>query len=154
GREATREVVGATCDEVVSAIALIAAVAIDPNASAAPSLPAHPPATPAIEPPTLPPPLPPAVRIERPPPPAEPRARWRFAFGAELGGALGPAPSFLVGIRPYVELGRLGAEVLLPSFRVSFFRRGGEDSETHAGTASFVWTAFRPEVCPLRWPAR
>ncbi len=89
GKDAiTREVEGAPCDEVVSALALITALAVDPRARTAPKAPPPPP------PPDLPP-LPPP-----PPPPAPPLAAHVTALpppaiiGAPLPAVLeGPAPA-------------------------------------------------------------
>ncbi len=112
----TREVEGARCDEVVSALALITALAVDPHARTSPR------AAPA--PPDLPPllPLSPALPLPAPPPPSQvtalpppeiigeplpalpvlpdsppPPSGSRWSFGARFSMALSVTPRPLLG---------------------------------------------------------
>ncbi len=105
GPSSSREVSGETCVEVVSALGLITALAIDPRASTAPTLPPAPPSPPS-------PPAPPAPREHGPPPPRydalpwwgpigtplpviqepPPEPSWRLAWGLSFGGESGVAP--------------------------------------------------------------
>ena len=77
GVSAVREVDGATCSDVVEALALMTALAIDPHASIAPIRKAPPPPPPAELPPP-PPPAPPRPPPTHEAPPSPPPARWRF----------------------------------------------------------------------------
>src|SRR5262245_52640653 len=117
GSAAPREIDGATCSEVVSALALITALTIDPAASTAPL--AKPMASP--EPAAPPPPVAPALstlpqpptqlphaepdrpKRERPAPPPVPRPP-RWTAGADFTVALEAAPRPLVGGAAFAEI--------------------------------------------------
>jgi hypothetical protein len=100
GRTA-RAVSGATCDEVVSALALATAIAIDPDALGAepatsPS-PAAPPPPPKPKPPPPAKPIPPSkpahAMLTEPIPKSEPRRPlFDLSLGARLGDTLAPFP--------------------------------------------------------------
>lgn len=78
----TREVTGATCDETVAALVLVAALAVEERASAAPA----------------PPP---------PPPRPSPRgASWRLAIGAGVARYEGMTPSAIYGVPIHVAATR------------------------------------------------
>ena len=100
GTRTTRSVSGTTCDEVVSALALATALAVDPEALGEPT-PEEPPLA-ETEPPKPPTPEPPAPK-PRPapvvvPPKAEsapnPRDAFDFSLGARLSSAIAPFPKF------------------------------------------------------------
>lgn len=149
GREVTREVRGPTCDDVSTALALIAAMAVDPTQSGAPA--PRPSARPratrgraaeedaellALE-------TPPGLRPQR----------WTFGLGGGLGfdSAIAPSPGYGLSIAFEAE-GRQGS-VLRPLFALSANRAAAPNTETRAGnSASFTWLAFRLAACPLRWP--
>ncbi|HEX6764468.1 MAG TPA: hypothetical protein VF103_03300, partial [Polyangiaceae bacterium] len=160
GSQTARDVPGATCEEVTSAMALIAAVLVDPNASAEP-LP-----EPAPEPAT-PPPLPlesaPAGSIAnpRPPDPAPPQkplastptpSRFTFGGGAAfaLEGAIGPGvtPALSLELEAAFERGELLSPLLVVAFERAFPTR----SETPNGVARLQWTTGRASGCPVRFP--
>ncbi len=156
GESAAREVSGDTCAEVVSALALIAALAIDPKASTAP----RPPAPPHRPPERLPPPPPyaplpwwgpvagPLPAHVAPGPPAH--WRWSWGFHAEAASALAPGIVLVLGGDVEALLVRDG--VLSPAVRVSMriadtgFLRAGDEA------ARFRWTAARVTGCPVRVP--
>jgi hypothetical protein len=143
GVTSTEHVAGATCEEVVDALALVLALAIDPEAA-------------SVQPP--PPPLP------RPPPPVAiapvivdtkeaPERRWSLAatFGAGVTGAV--APAVLPTISASVELDApLGRSVLSPSV-AAFVRHGAVHDQPgpQASTASYDWTTGGLRACLARW---
>jgi hypothetical protein len=88
GGEGTREVTGATCEETVAALVLVAALAVEERAAA-------------------PPPPPP------PPLPRAPTARWTWSFGAGVARYEGmtPTPIFGVPIHLAASRGRLRLRV-------------------------------------------
>jgi hypothetical protein len=88
-----RDVTAATCDEVVGALVLVAALAVQERA----------PAPRAIAPPAPPPPAP----VIAP--------RWRFAAGAGVARYSGMTPSARVGVPVYVDA-RRGASELRATF--------------------------------------
>jgi hypothetical protein len=88
GSETERQVAGASCQEVVSAMVLIAAILVDPNASLEP-LP--PPPAPKKEPPKPPP-------SAAPPPPAKPAST--APPGAVIPAGRTPPPGALLKPRP------------------------------------------------------
>lgn len=107
-----REVAGPRCDSVMRALALVAAVSLDPNAALA-TEPTTAPAPPVPEPVTPTPPTPPLASSTAPTPPREASATPSFGFGA--GGALlfGPAPSALYGVEAHLELGTPSRDLLV-----------------------------------------
>lgn len=167
GARSVRNVRGASCEEVVDALALIAAVTLDPNASTRPiASEAVPPPSTAPEParaeparalPPLPPrTAPPANRSER----AELAPSWRFGGGVRgsLAQGLAPDPVFALGAFLSARLPRDGStfEPLLLA-GVWLARSGEYDATTSGGedlgTAQFRWLAGDIVGCPLRVPA-
>jgi hypothetical protein len=131
GATTIREVPGTSCQEVVSALALIAAILVDPDASTA-ELPAR--ATPP------------------PPPPAPPPPPWWFGVGFGVGVESAPTP---------VPAATLSAELVLaadrrrpygPWFSLSVLRSSRVTVSRSEGDAVFGWTAARLQGCILRWP--
>ncbi len=149
GGRATRGVDATSCQDVVSALALVAALTIDPDAISRLSEP--PPKRPAPAPPptaeTPPPPEPkpaPAPRPEVTPP----TDHWEFfvGFGAEASG--GAVPALGVAARAIVGAGRRGE--LSPSAFLSLSRASGHTDVDDLGRADFTLLAARLEGCPLR----
>lgn len=140
GAETARAVSGASCDEVVPALALIAAVLVDPESvRRAPAA--------AVAP------VAPAPAVARPPG-REPSLRLRPSFGAGAGASsvVGPGAS----IAPLVELG-LESELegaRGPALALTLARFITPTRSTSAGDADFTTTLGRLTLCPLRWPAR
>lgn len=177
GASSVREVAGRDCAEVVSALALIAALAIDPKASTA----VEPPAPPPIEPPQPPPPPPappffPPVAAPRgaavTTPTVEPRAPWpplapplpvwldpgwrydpiryRITVGAQLAGVGAIAPGISPGILLFVDAAHNDEGPWAPSWRLSIGRAAQDDIDTVGGIAAIRWFAGRAEACPVR----
>jgi hypothetical protein len=168
GHVFARAVEGDTCEEVVSALALVTALTFDPQASASPSSGKLPPVVPAQpepeasaplpEPPRQPPPLAPATA----PSPSEPRARWAEPSPSEATGwqvALGGQAALRRGVTPdpIVTL-PLFVGVVLPlrepfaiGLRASFERSGTDLTDSASATAAFRWTAGALEGCPIAW---
>jgi len=149
GREVVREVRGPTCEDVVTALALIAALAADPNqpveaATSASSVPVRP-ARPARR------------RTERErapefvPEPDVPR-RWTFGVGGGLAfdSSIAPSPGYGLGIEFDAE-GYPGT-AWRPLFALSALRAATSNTEAQGSNASFSWVAFRVAACPARWP--
>jgi hypothetical protein len=165
GAQSHREVTAATCDEVMAALALVAALTIDPQAVTTPVAVPPPPTAPP-EPPLVtepPKPKPPPKRVPEPKtvPPAEVRPRDEAAgtrkhvrFGAHVAAEVmsGFAPDVALLPRAGVELELEVARHswLVPSVRLSAARGEGDATIEGVGSASFVWTGARLEVCPLR----
>ncbi len=115
---ASRDVAGETCDEVVRALALITALAIDPDASLVPRSTAPKPAP--VPAPPKPPPAPPAPLPPPPPPPPAPvddRA-WRWTFGGGMMGTTGLGDKLAVVIPLFVDATFDGTSWFSPSFRL------------------------------------
>jgi hypothetical protein len=137
GSETARAVSGATCDEVVPALALIAAVLVDPE-----SLTRQAEATPARPP-------------SRATPPHPEPSPWRFrptlAAGLGLASAVGPGLSlgalFELGLESE-HAGKRG-----PAAAVALMRTTSPTRTTRAGDAYFTATLARLALCPLRWPS-
>jgi len=146
GREVVREVRGPTCDDVATALALIAALAADPNQ--------------AVE--RAPPPRPPPAHPVRRPaehtaapelaPEADSTLRWTFGIGGGIGfeSTISPNPGYALGIAFDAE-GYPGS-AWRPLFSLSLLRAVASSTRTQGGTAGFDWMAFRLAACPARWP--
>ncbi len=111
GAESVREVTGDACGEVVSALALIAALSVDPNAVTTPVV------APASVPVAAAPPAPvPVAPVPKPSVPSVPFP-VRFGVAAGLSAAAGIAPSVLLGGRFSLEMAHRGVRYL-PSLRL------------------------------------
>jgi hypothetical protein len=118
---------------VISALALIAAVLVDPESLTRSPI-SPPPAAPA------------APRAE------QATLEWQPSFGAGGTVRTALAPSWSYG--PVVEL---GLELELdgrrgPAARLAFERVTTSTTETPAGNADFTSTLGRITLCPVRWP--
>ncbi len=170
-----REVRAATCDDVVSALALVAALAIDPEARTTPvalapapstsssSTPdagvndAAPPPTPSASasssstPPNVPasPPTPPtAPRREPPEPPDKPVSLgFEVGVGAEGSTVLATRPAFSV----LLGLDVARDSLFSPALTLRASRSLAGTAATSAGSASFVFSNVALEPCPVRF---
>ena len=147
GEESSRLVESENCEDLVEALALVVALAIDPHASLqSPKPPPEPPPEPLPEPePPPPPPAPP------PQPPAEP-VEWQAEVLVHAILAAGLAPGPLPGARIGAGFGTTSPGWLLPSVRVSVALTTERTFVEEAGSASFRWTALSLEACPLQVP--
>jgi hypothetical protein len=158
-----RDIDGESCDEVVSALALVTALAIDPNASMAPKpppapLPAPPP-TPTVDPPEqahrLPPdlladPLP--VLVDVAPPPEPPASRW--LVGARALADVAVAPRALLGGGLFAH--RLLDARFAPSVRLALDVAGTGGFDAGPGGVWFLRVLGRVQGCvfslrPVSW---
>jgi len=152
GREVKREVRGATCDDVVTALALIAALAVDPSQPVeappanesgvrrkAPRTPDEPMDEPIFDPLSEP-----IVK--------DPAERWTFGIGGGLGFDSSIAPNPGSGLSVVFEAEAPGGSAARPFYSLSANRAAAASPETSAGNAAFTWLAFRLTGCPLRWP--
>ena len=141
GAETTRDVEGDTCAEVVAALALVAALVIDPDAL-----------TSAVVA-TAPPPPPPKPR--RAAPPATPPMRT-VASSSPLRVGVGAALELVAGVTPDVMLGpALLAELrsrgpLEPGLRLGLRSSASSGSVPGGGNVSFRWSAASLDGCILR----
>ena len=155
GREVVREVRGPTCDDVSTALALIAALAADPGQSATTDAPVRP--SPPVRP-TRRAPNPDLIEAEaeaqaKAESPTDPADRWTFGVGPVLtfDSTIAPSPGYGLGIA--FEAESPGGSPLRSLLSLSAIRAAASNTETGAGTrASFTWVAFRGAYCPVRWP--
>lgn len=171
-----REVRAATCDDVVSALALVAALAIDPEARTTPVALAPAPSSSALFAPdagvndAAPPPAPSASvsssarppNVPAPPPtPSAPPPREApepapdkpVSLGVEVG--LGAEGSTVLATRPAFSL-LLGLDVardslFSPALTLRASRSLAGTAATSAGSASFVFSNVALEPCPVRF---
>jgi hypothetical protein len=144
GSRATREVRTGTCEQSAAALALVVAVAIDPQALLEPA--------PKNEPPP-PPPVPTA-----PPETARPidtgGDRWqratRVALGVRWDEISGITPMLRPVLRPFVEIIGNRPGVFVPTARISFAWTRNAHVGLAAGGADISWYVGRAELCPLR----
>jgi hypothetical protein len=129
----TREVEGASCKDVVAALALAAAIDLD----------AHPtPAASGQEPP-VPEPTRPAVT---------PRS-WRLGAGAHAGVTTGVADAALFGVSVFAEILATSHRLVAPSARLIFETTDSGTIDEAVGALRFWWILGALEACPLRWEA-
>lgn len=137
GDARTRRVVqDESCARVISAVALMAAVAMDPNAETGPLAP-----------------LPRATRAKPPrrsPSRARPKRarvrRWRGEAGFMAGATGGVAPSVAPFYGPWLGWEPSATGSWRPELRLAALV-GRATAATNAGHASFTWTAARAALC-------
>jgi hypothetical protein len=121
---AKREVSAASCDEVFTALVLVAALAVEeatpPRPSAVQAAPSSP----------------------RPATPPERELPWRLELGAGVARYSGVTPSVRFGVPIY-----LAASHGRQQARATFDTTGSDD----LAVASFRWTAGRIDGCPYAW---
>jgi hypothetical protein len=132
GRETVRVVPGASCDEIMAALAVIAAVLVEPSAE--------------VE--AEPEPIAPA------PPDNEKALRWGVGAGVGpvLQGAVAPEPRAGIGVEGNVTFETEG--FFNPLLAVSYNQTTTATKEMPNGVALFEWWAVRTSFCPVRWPTR
>lgn len=151
GREVVREVRGPTCEDVSTALALIAALAADPVQSGESPAPATPAGNaPARRAPTRRAPEPEPERSE--PPAPDPLLRWTYSVGAGLAFESSIAPNPGSGLSIGFDAEAPGGSPIRPLLSLSAVRAAAGNTETSGGTASFTWVAFALSGCPARWP--
>lgn len=149
GREVKREVRGPTCDDVVTALALIAALAADPaQAIEVPNERARAPRRRAPRTPDDPLDEPSFDPLSEP----DPALRWTFGVGGTLSFDSDIAPSPGYGLGVVFEAEAPGGSALRALWSLSANRAAAASTETSGGSASFTWLAFRLAGCPARWP--
>ncbi len=144
-----------SCDEVVTALAVIAAVVIDPVTArtgtvetTAPSTDAKPSADDGAPAPT---PVAPARPPLVPTPesvsggPAE-RRRWTISAGLGGGIVAGSAPTVLLSVPVFVEVSQDGRDMVSPSVRLRF-ERTFTSSNSEGG--AFLRTGGATDLCPI-----
>jgi hypothetical protein len=156
-----REFAARTCEEVSSALALVASLALDPNARTELLLPQTPaesrqdfPTAPA---PAAPPDTAVASAAAKPAspapsePPARPRKRSHYLAwlgpSAEVAGGYAPEP--LIGLGLGLGARRV-ASGLSPGLQLSALWGKTGTTGPSAANGSFAWAMGRLEVCPLR----
>jgi hypothetical protein len=158
GDRASREVFGDSCAEVVGALGLVLALAVDPGAATAPLAP-----EPAEPPAAAPPPA--SSQLTNPPsadappniPAPEPGSKSAFArphFGAGGGivstGGVAPAP--MTGGALFVEATFGERGVFRPTARLGAQRAStGTIDVPSGGAARLTWTVGTLDACPVRW---
>ena len=123
GAASEREVRGATCQEVFSALALVAALTVDTGP---------------------PPPSPPPPEEPPPPLPAAP-PRWTLATTFHAGAFFAMAPGAALGVVPEIEIAPpLAGTPLVARLGLAFAASPRTDKA--AGSAEFYWFAARLDV--------
>ena len=143
GATTPREVKAATCVQVVSALALMAALAIDPEASTEPA------PEPKVQEKPAPPPPAPVVPARIVPPAASARFRWKA--GVALEALDGVTPDVVLGVRPFFEMVREGPSPWGFAARLSGAYARGTAPRIAEGSGEFTVWALRLEGCPLHY---
>ena len=144
GETDTRRVEGDTCDEVVQALSLTAALAIDPTAYLSVP-PRPPPPAPSVSASPPPPPPPP-----EPPPPPPPSHTSGFELGAQGVAAEVVSPRVSFGGALEARWSWTTGDVLNPSVGIAFLYLQNDVFEP-ASSAEVRWMAAALTACPLQW---
>jgi hypothetical protein len=158
GNETRRAVPAATCEEVVSALSLIAAIVVDPDAVLPPETPPEAPSPSATEAAPAPAATHEETRPALPAEPAEvverhrPAPRYWFVVAGEVGALGAIAPDLAVDAAVSVGFIDTGPSLFAPSVRLSARGAWSPDSNfgSGEGTASFRRLGGRLSGCPLR----
>lgn len=146
GTSVRREVDGATCDEVVDAIALMAAVLLEGRSE---------PGVQSAEPPMPTPPRTPprgvvARDVDSRPTASPASVPLGWAVGAHAVLLGGVAPSLAAGVRAMAELGIDRPGVFRPALRLSFAWTARTSAPTAVSNTHLSFLSGRAEACPLR----
>jgi hypothetical protein len=139
GAVSTREVAGQTCQGVVSALALIAALAVDPLAAEAPPPPVRP-----VEAPS-PSPVPASDEGAR----AGGAPRTFVAAGVNGGAVVGLFPKAAPRVSLFLEARLERSSPLAPSARLSLSGAASSSVDAPPGSATFRLLAAALDACPL-----
>jgi hypothetical protein len=135
------------CDSVVGALALIAALAIDPEA-----LSARPPPAPAPEPAPEPRPLvkPRPVRVvpDRPEP-SDWKSEWRWSIGAQAGATSGIGSKLAAIVPVYVDVTQFANGWLEPSLRLTMSILPDRTVVHEVASAQLLRFAWQVSGCPV-----
>jgi hypothetical protein len=137
GETTTRQISGPSCEQIVDALAFVVALTLDPAASAR-AAPAPPSAGPPADAPT--------EQATR----APPGATWRLSAAAHASMTGAFPPGLQVSVPVFVELGDEFPATLnrwTPALRAGFERSFGASMQVPQGSARFVWTVGRLDLC-------
>jgi hypothetical protein len=134
---AGRRLTGATCGEVAAALALVAAITLDPTSTLPPPSPPPSPSPSPSPPPSPPPPPPPSLGL---------------AAGVSIGAQSGVGPSVSLLGRAHLEalVRPTASNALRPTIRLAALRAVAQQVDTAAGTADLSLSGARVDACPLR----
>jgi hypothetical protein len=137
-----RNLAASTCGEIASALALVAALALDPDA--------------ALEddaPPPPPPPPPPPAPIEAPKAapggPRAPRTAIAVGAGAERITHVLPRAALAPLVFVDVEPGTANARVLAARLRIGLVGSSTSNDDPRPDSARFAWVALPVQICPV-----
>ena len=160
GAESRREVSGDDCAIVVEALALVAALAIDPAASLTPRRSRPAPEVPSPAPAPSPPPFdarrsPPRLERSRPfeggpdAPTTSSAGAWRPVFAAQVQAASGIGSSLAPVLAAFGEVALDRDDWLSPSFRVALSWMPPVEVEGVTGSGSFWRWGGQASGCPI-----
>ncbi len=150
GRSTTKTLDDASCEELVDALSLVAALALETDdvegTARAPAPTPAPAPAPARESASTPAPAP--ARESAPAPGAPSR------IGVALGGlaAIGPAPRPLLGAALALHWTQPGAGLFTPTLELGGAASLSPEAPEAKGTASFAWLSARAAAYVVQWP--
>jgi hypothetical protein len=146
GEVTTRRITASSCSDVVSALALIAATVIDPNALASPS---EKPRETTPPKPTEPAPQAEGPAAQSPPPPSPSTSVVHWDVGAEAiaQGAIGPKVAW--GGTAFVELASNADDIFAPSIRMAALYARTPDVDVGAVTTRYSVLGGEVDACPI-----
>jgi hypothetical protein len=140
-----REVRAATCESVVGALALITALAIDPDAMSATPAPAPRPKPPRPKPSLVRPRPRPAPVVPEPPE----EAQWRWSVGAHVGATSGIGNKLAAVVPVFADITQYGNGWLEPSVRFGATILPDRTVVHEAGRADLLRFAGHVSACPV-----
>ena len=145
-----RSVTATSCEQVVSALGLVAALSVDPEASlTAPEK--SPPAPPAPAPPKPTPATPASpTRANQPSRAGDATRATKLSVGLTLTGQSGVAPKLAWAPRPFFGISFRGRSGYTWGLGLSAMQTHGS-AAVAIGRADFTWTTARLEAFPVRW---
>jgi hypothetical protein len=156
GHPTLRVIPGATCEEVVAALALTASLLIDaqrratpaPAASAPPASTENP--APARSPEPRPPPVAPVDEGSERSSSADEHSTFGIRVGLGVAAEQGVAPSLATAGALDLSVESRGPRIIEPLIGATLERTFTQTVTQAQGEATFRWTALRLGVCPLR----
>jgi hypothetical protein len=153
GSSAIRRVEGEICDEVSDALALMTALAIDPNARTGSSKvdaknPGNPPQKAAVQPDSQR--LPPPVSVVASQPSLNASQPWRWSAGILGDLTFGLSPALGYGGELFVEAEAPVSSTLGPAVRMGIFLTQSDVKLPTGPAARFQWALATVEGCPVR----
>ncbi|MBI5531388.1 MAG: hypothetical protein HY898_01645 [Deltaproteobacteria bacterium] len=126
--EVAREIEGARCEDIVAALALVAALQIDPPATGVP------------------------ITYHLSSASKDAPSSWKYGLGVGAGWMAASDMPWFSGLRLWADTRADRSGLLSPAFRLAALRLQSGTVHSDAADSSFTLTAVSADACPLHWP--